>query len=382
MDENVKIIMAYAVIAVGPIIGSYAVVKNSSKLTSSLMGGMNKLGRSAAGALNKFAKNKYDRSTFGTIMATRKKTGDVAAKKAAYDRLSSGFLRPGTGLGKLARVGMGSRQASMFEAQVAGMDNAAYRDDVEAEQTRIGKEYINIDDAGKHFRDLATSGDASAVQIHAAMNHIAGFAGGKSTIHSLLSDQDVMKGIEKSEASGFEAYTGVQRGWAANKKFGAANPDMNAAFESDPIAYLHDAANGRANEWLGANYLGVSPDAGGKAQIPNSPPKDWGWQAVRPSNIISLAEKHTPLVYDKIKYADAITTSMAQDFGSADPKIRDMVNDIIAHGKADAAAKTAAARDAARAAGNDPSLVAAFEPDNDYHLPSGYSAPWNAPSTY
>lgn len=100
MDTNTKVIMAYAIIAIGPIVGSYMVVKNSSKLTGAMFGALNKAGKGLSKMATKWAKERYEGSQFKQARNYRKAvkdserierhgqmTGDSAT--ARYNRLMS-----------------------------------------------------------------------------------------------------------------------------------------------------------------------------------------------------------------------------------------------------------------------------------------------------
>jgi hypothetical protein len=277
MDDNVKIIMAYAIIAIGPIIGSYAVVKNSSKLTSSMFGAFNKVGSRLSKAAGKFAEKKYKRSAFGTYMSDREKTKDAWAKIKGRERISklmnntdatykSGLLKGrrtlGAQAGRAATLGLDRREAQSFRAQLAGEDSAVNRAEVESFKQELGRNYSSKLTAIPHYWERMRSGDASAAEVQALQSHIESLPGGATELDKIWtgksSDPVTRKNIghymAASIAGDKEAWTGAQRALLdRGSKFYGGSADVSYQLLNRGEDYVSALAHGEQDQFLGVN---------------------------------------------------------------------------------------------------------------------------------
>lgn len=371
--DALKIILAYAVIALGPPIGSYMYLKSANKIIASVTGAVSKVGKGLTKATTGWAKKEYKRGEFATARDTARTVRDRDAKIAALQSMGSaeewkgGRFNPfnkqqRTGvLRRAARAGLFMNQQAQQKLSSAyvNAEDTVYKEEVEDEEKRLAKSLPNnITAAEQHLRDLGDRRNASASEVHAAMNHLAGYAGGKSTMRSIMRDQKFMAGIKASRDGHYGGSIGLQKGWAANSKFGKAHPDVEANMEADPEKFIDEVAAGRGDATLGGNFKGLTSltgatAAGGTTPM-TGPPRDWAWHAALASRFLPLGEAHTGQLYDKITYDTALTASEAPNFNESDPDIQAMVRDIIAKGKEDARYKGLA------------------EPDGNFALPSSY----------
>ena len=334
----VNVLLAYAVLGLGPGMGTYMYIKNQNKLFGMAANAVNKAGAGLRKASMGWANGKRDRSTFGHYLATRKKIGDTNAKIRAYDRIA-GFGTTGAiskripGASRLPTIGMGSRARSMFNAQVAGMNNAAYAEEVKAEEERLSNVTNNKAEAYQHVRDLGRSGTASDVQMHAAAANLLKYKGGKSDLRALMRDQSWMTGVKTSQDSGNRAYVGLQRAALGDKAFATSHPDLEHALRRHTDSFLNDAANGNADNYLGANFSRSSPfmqqtqgEQGNGEDI-----KSWEWIADRPGQILATSHDHANFLRPHISYETAVAARESKtEFANSDPGIQSMINEIIA----------------------------------------------------
>lgn len=202
MDASVKIIMAYALVAIGPAVGSYAVVKNSSKLTASLMGGVTKLGQRASkalsGSLSRYDKMKRNENRTkdlryngdGKIRNARKKfaefsTGYMARQSASEENLKDARRKYLIGQAsqpdqkfarKLAGPGASAQDVAMLVGRYQEEEDKLHVQAVNFARQAVSKKYNASGEAGrvqmaKAAQEALEAGDQ--VQLDALMSHAA-----------------------------------------------------------------------------------------------------------------------------------------------------------------------------------------------------------------
>jgi|GEM_PF-4964919 len=371
MDSNVKVIMAYAIIAIGPILGSYMVVKNSSKLTGALMGGFNRVGKGLSKAAGKFARTKYDRSTFGTYMGARRAAATNAAQERAIKRLGEGST-----IGRLARGTLTGRAGEKFNNSLAMMNQKIYDDELKAENFRNSRGLAgnSLDGAVAHMNELVNRGNASEVELHSAVETLLSHKGGKTNLANMYRDDEFMSKLYASGSDG-----GFIRGSLSNSGFVNSHSDVASALEQHGKLYKKlatqksidpttgqqrvDSRGNKLNKadelLLGSNFIS-SPDpqrkegwlrnAGGqyindegtviqgadtdptkRVKIANGV-RSWEWIAKRAPLLIQTSDAHAGKLQPYITFDTALTTKNSQDFGNADPGIQEMINSIVAQG--------------------------------------------------
>ncbi len=210
MDPNIKVIMAYAIIAMGPAVGSYLVVKNSSKLTGAVMNGFNRVGRGIAKAANGFAQRAYKNSTFGGIMASRRNARDANAQQRTIERMGK---KDGK-IARMARWGMTGNTRQLMDTQINDANDKIMDSRVKYAMQNVRKEYnaknrslgenatdpetgqYGIQGLVRAARKAADEGDQVAFNAYAA-HAASGGADEYKLFHTSLQDSLDMKKHKK-----------------------------------------------------------------------------------------------------------------------------------------------------------------------------------------
>lgn len=330
-------IVSTIIMTVGPFAMLYMYLKNSNKLMGMAAGGVGKLGAWGQKKAQGFAKNKYDRSTFGVGRATQRAFKDEAAKERAFGRMKDKTVR-----GRIGMMGVRGTARDRMNAYAEAQGDKLYKSDVDNEQVRLGKNIENNATASvEAFKKKVATGSMTKAQANAHVNHLLGMKGGKTSLRRLFEDQSFMQGLEKAGGT-----DGMVLGAMNGDKFMAAQPDLANALNYHREQFTKDARDGKANEYLGANYASGVKTSSGKYVIDKEYKnaagnvinkgqgafQDWGWYAQRPGMLHAMSHDHTGHVYDKVSFNVATATQKDPAFSNADPGIQDMINAIVAAG--------------------------------------------------
>ena len=335
----VNVLLAYAVLGLGPAIGSYMYIKSSNKLFAMAANAVNKASSGARKWANSVAGDSYKRSKFGVMREQAKGFKDQAARERAFAKRGVGGA-----LGSVAAGVMpGSRAARRMNTYVAGQNEKLYDQDVAAETERLARSSAgqNLTAAEDHVRQLARSGTATKAEMQASVANLLSHKGGKSTLRTLFNDQGFMSDVNKSN----DAWDGLARGAVTNKGFADAHADIANAIMQHESAFrtattqasgqtenITDSAGNvvgsRSISQGEAQFLGANFDRNNPNSVANGV-KSWSWIAERPSQILATSHDHTQYLDKYISYDTAKATRDSQDFGNSDPGIQSMINRII-----------------------------------------------------
>lgn len=322
----ITVLLAYAIAGLGPVVGTYLFIKSSGKIFGMVAGGIGKVSKWGQKRTGGWAKNKYDRSTFGTGRAAQKAFKDETAKERAYDRMKRKTLR-----GRLAMAGVHGAARRRMGAYAEAQGDKLYKTDVENEQIRLGKNVENNAAAAvAEFRKNAKRGNLTKAQANAHVNHILGMKGGKTSLRNLFQDDTFMQDLEKAGGT-----DGMVLGAMTSDKFTNSHPDIANALNYHREQFVKDARDGKAGEYLGKNFADGVTTSSGRTVIDRSKGafQDWSWYAQRPGMINAISHDLTGQLYKEISYNTASAAkSDTVAFGNADPGTQDMIEAIIAAG--------------------------------------------------
>ncbi len=277
MDPNVKIIMAYAIIAIGPIAGSYLVVKNSSKLTGALMGGFNKVGRGLSKAAGKFAQTQFKRGKFGQAWANRNAVLDDAARRRSIKDLEGGGWRSrltGVGLSPEAQqvrsTYLADAKKQLDEREVAGHSSNLTKQAASmlaSGYVREGNEWVSRDENGTIRKDdngteLRVNHGALDVGTQGALdyamkNNLVGSKNGSRAIAKSLVDTGEARMEHVERLASAIKDDGERVSFVENTRAAAQSAGL------DQLKYMGVDANGNVD------FAGVTHGADYKAPDPN-----------------------------------------------------------------------------------------------------------------